>query len=51
MSRPAHPLTMIGRENHRTLEDGCTACRYSKVYCHAMLSMVDGQPCCDACTH
>ena len=35
----------------RILVDGCDSCRYSKVYCHAMLSMVDGDPCCPDCSH
>lgn len=34
----------------RVLEDGCTACNYSKVYCHCVM-YIDGKPCCSACTH
>lgn len=46
----AHPNTMIGRTGVRVLDDGCTTCMFSKVYCHAV-TYIDSQPCCDNCTH
>lgn len=50
MSRPPHPNTMIGRVVVRVLDDGCDTCMFSKVYCRCV-TYIDGQPCCDDCTH
>lgn len=45
MSKPPHPLTMIGRTNPRILDDGCLTCLRSKVYCDAV------NTCCPDCQH
>lgn len=36
----------------RILEDGCTHCNYSKVYCHCV-NYIEGNNarCCDQCSH
>lgn len=58
MLEPRIPsLAEPSRMNHdpdapvqRALEDGCSGCNYSEVYCSCVL-WIDGLPCCDNCSH